>query len=66
MSKLIQHNGSIFDSLGLLNDLTSGFAVRPLHGNDLPQASQIKVNIHEKEDAFEVTAELPGVRIKRR
>ncbi len=57
MNKLTYNN--LFD--GLFSDLTNGFAVSPLHGNPLPSASQIKIDIHEHDDSFEVIAELPGV-----
>ncbi len=59
MSNLIRHGSSLFDDL--FHDLSSGFSVRPLHGDALPQASQIKIDVQEADDSFTVTAELPGV-----
>ncbi len=58
MSSLVPHK-SIFDSL--FNDTAPGFFVRPLHGEGLPDAGQIKIDVSEKDDAFIVTAEVPGV-----
>lgn len=43
----------------LFNDLTDGFFVKPVQGEALPRS--IKVDIKEKDNAYEVQAELPGV-----
>ncbi len=58
MNALIQR-GSLFDEL--FKDLAPGFYVRPLHGDPLPNASQIKLDVKESPEAYTVTAELPGV-----
>lgn len=41
-------------------DFTPGFFVQPLHGD--PLAAQIRVDVQEGKDAFEVQAEIPGVK----
>lgn len=48
---------SFFDDV--FRDLTSGFYVKPLHGDPLPQ--QIKVQVNENDQAYSIQAELPGV-----
>lgn len=58
MNKLVTRN-SIFDSL--FDSMTPGFYMRPLHGDGLPSAEQIKIDVSEKEDTFYVNAEIPGV-----
>jgi len=49
---------------GLLDDFfrdfAPGFFVQPLHGDPLPV--QIKVDVKERDGAFEVQAEIPGVK----
>ncbi len=56
MSNLLSRN-SIFDDI--FRDLTSGFYVKPLHGDNLPRS--IRVDVSENEEAYQVQAELPGV-----
>ena len=51
--------GSLFDDF--FRDVAPGFYVRPLHGDSLPTASQIKVDVKESDKAFTVQAEVPGV-----
>ncbi|PIE45092.1 MAG: heat-shock protein Hsp20 [Gammaproteobacteria bacterium] len=58
MNKLTPH-GSIFDHF--FNEAAPGFFIRPLHGDGLPDAGQIKIEVSEQDDAFAVTAEIPGV-----
>ncbi len=58
MSSLIPRN-TIFDSF--FNDNQPGFLIHPLHGEGLPDAGQIKIEVSEQDDAFIVTAEVPGV-----
>ncbi|OHX14119.1 Hsp20/alpha crystallin family protein [Chromobacterium sphagni] len=48
---------SLFDEI--FRDFTPGFLVKPLHGDALP--AQIKMDIKETEQAYQVAAELPGV-----
>ncbi|MBK1685111.1 Hsp20/alpha crystallin family protein [Rhodoferax fermentans] len=42
-------------------DLAPAFYVRPLHGDPLPSAAQIKVDVKENKDGYTVHAEIPGV-----
>lgn len=58
MSALIPRSG-LFDEL--FRDFGPGFAVRPLHGSPLPTPDKIKLDISESENAYTVTAEVPGV-----
>ena len=51
--------GSLFDDF--FRDVAPGFYVRPLHGDALPTASQIKVDVKENDKSFTVQAEVPGV-----
>jgi len=51
--------GSLFDDF--FKDFAPGFYVRPLHGDGLPQPSQIKVDVKEDEASYTVHAEVPGV-----
>jgi HSP20 family protein len=59
MNALTRHR-----SHGLLDDffrdMSPGFFVQPLHGDPLP--SQIKLDIDERDGAYEVQAEIPGVK----
>ena len=56
MSNFLTRN-SIFDDI--FRDLTSGFYVKPLHGDSLPRS--IRVDVTENDEVFQVQAELPGV-----
>lgn len=58
MSKLMTRN-SIFDNF--FDDKTPNFLVRPLHGEALPSAGQIKIDVSEKDNKFYVNAEIPGI-----
>ena len=51
--------GSLFDDF--FKDIAPGFYVRPLHGDNLPSPSQIKVDVKETESGYTVQAEVPGV-----
>ena len=42
-------------------DVAPGFYVRPLHGDPLPTAAQIKVDVKEDDKTYTVHAEVPGV-----
>lgn len=48
---------SLFDDL--FRDFSSGFSIKPLHGDALP--ASITVDIKEAADSYTVLAELPGV-----
>jgi HSP20 family protein len=41
-------------------DMSPGFFIQPLHGDPLP--AQIRLDIQERGDAYEVLAEIPGVK----
>ena len=58
MNSLVSR-GSLFDDF--FKDIAPGFYVRPLHGDGLPQPSQIKVDVKETDAGYAVQAELPGV-----
>ncbi|WP_367106423.1 Hsp20/alpha crystallin family protein [uncultured Psychrobacter sp.] len=58
MSKLVTRN-SLFDNF--FDEMAPSFLMRPLHGETLPNASQIKIDVSEKDEAFYVNAEIPGV-----
>lgn len=45
----------------MFNDFTPGYLVRPLHGDNLPAPSQIKIDVTESGNAYTVAAEIPGV-----
>ncbi len=57
MNSLITRGGGLLDDF--FKDLSPGFWVRPLHGDQLPQ--QIRVDIKESPEAYTVQAEIPGV-----
>lgn len=51
----------LFDDF--FRDFTSpGFLVRPLHGESMPDPGRVRIDVQDKGDAFEVKADLPGVR----
>ena len=51
------------DYLGdLVDDLFKGFLVRPMYAEAREQVARIKVDVTEKEGAYLVHAELPGVK----
>ncbi len=58
MSKLVTRN-SIFDNF--FDEMAPSFLMRPLHGEALPSAGQIKIDVNEKDDKFYINAEIPGV-----
>lgn len=58
MNSLVSR-GSLFDDF--FKDFAPGFYVRPLHGDGLPQPSQIKVDVKEDDTSYTVLAEVPGV-----
>lgn len=49
----------LFDDF--FKDFAPGFFIKPLHGEPLPTAAQIRVDVKENEDAYVVMAEIPGV-----
>ena len=51
------------DYLGdLVDDLFKGFLVRPMYSEGREQVARVKVDVTEKESAYLVHAELPGVK----
>jgi HSP20 family protein len=58
MNPLASRSG-LFDDF--FKDFAPGFYVRPLHGEGVPQASQIRVDVKEDDAAYTVQAEVPGV-----
>ena len=51
--------GTLFDEL--FKDVAPGFFIKPLHGDPLPAASQICIDVTENDREFTVQAEIPGV-----
>ena len=49
----------LFDDF--FNDFAPGFFVKPLHGDPLPTAAQIRVDVKENNGNYTVEAEVPGV-----
>ena len=58
MNALVSRSG-LFDDF--LKDFAPAFYVRPLHGDALPEPSQIKIDVKEDDAAYTVHAEVPGV-----
>ncbi len=58
MNSLVSRT-NLFDDF--FKDFAPGFYVRPLHGDALPQPSQIKIDVKEDDAAYTVHAEVPGV-----
>lgn len=58
MNALISR-GNLFDDF--FRDVAPGFFIKPLHGDPLPNASQIKVDVKELDGLYTVNAEVPGV-----
>ncbi len=51
--------GSLFDDF--FKDVAPGFFVKPLHGDPMPSASQIRIDVKETDKDFTVQADMPGV-----
>ncbi len=58
MNTLINRSSFLDD---FFRDVAPGFYVRPLHGDALPTASQIKIDVKENEQGYTILAEVPGV-----
>ena len=54
----LTRRGGLFDEF--FRDFSPGYFVQPLHGDPLP--GQVKLDVQEGEGAFEVQAEVPGVK----
>lgn len=51
--------GSLLDEF--FKEVAPGFFIKPLHGDPVPSASQIRIDVSENDQAFTVRAEIPGV-----
>ena len=51
--------GSLLDDF--FKEVAPGFFIKPLHGDPVPSASQIRIDVSENDQAFTVRAEIPGV-----
>ncbi len=51
--------GGLFDDI--FKEFAPGFFIKPLHGDPLPTAAQIKIDVKETDEAYVVQAEVPGV-----
>ncbi len=51
--------GNLFDDL--FKEFAPGFFIKPLHGDPLPTAAQIRIDVKESDAAYTVLAEIPGV-----
>lgn len=49
----------LFDDF--FREFAPGFFIKPLHGEPLPTASQIRIDVKESDSAYTVLAEVPGV-----
>lgn len=58
MSSLM-HRGNFLDDF--FRDVAPSYYVKPLHGDPLPGAQQIKIDVKENDSAYTVHAEIPGV-----
>lgn len=58
MSSLVKRNNFFDDFFG---NIDTGFFVKPLHGDALPNPEKIKIDVTENENVYKVTAEIPGV-----
>ncbi len=50
---------SLFDDF--FRDVAPGFFIKPLHGDALPRAAQIRIDVKESDGGYTVQAEVPGV-----
>ena len=58
MTTLMTRSGLVDD---FFRDVAPGFFNKPLHGDALPAASQIRIDVKETDKEFAVHAEIPGV-----
>lgn len=58
MGSLISRTG-LFDDL--LKDFAPGFFIKPLQGEALPSAGQIRMDVKESDETYTIEAEVPGV-----
>ena len=55
----LRTRNALFDDF--FKDIAPAFYVRPLHGDALPSAAQIRIDVKETEGGYSVEAEVPGV-----
>jgi len=59
MSSLTSRSSSLFDDF--FKDFAQGFFIKPLQGESLPAAGQIRMDVKETAEAYTIEAEVPGV-----
>ena len=59
MTSLATRNSFLND---FFRDTVPSFFIKPLHGDQLPDPDQIKINVSEGASNYTVTAEIPGVK----
>lgn len=59
MNNLTQRDDHFFDDF--FNELSPSFFVRPFHTKSASEAAKIKLEVQDKQEAYLVHAELPGV-----
>ena len=55
----VPSRSNLFDDF--FKEFAPGFFIKPLHGDPLPSAAQIKIDVSESDAAYTVLAEVPGV-----
>ena len=55
----VPNRSNLFDDF--FKEFAPGFFIKPLHGDPMPSAAQIKIDVRESDSAYTVLAELPGV-----
>ena len=56
----VPSRSNLFDDF--FKEFAPGFFIKPLHGDPLPSAAQIKIDVSEDDKAYTVAAEIPGVK----
>lgn len=55
----VPNRSNLFDDF--FKEFAPGFFIKPLHGDAVQSAAQIKIDVKESDSAYTVLAELPGV-----
>ena len=55
----VPSRSNLFDDF--FKEFAPGFFIKPLHGDPLPSAAQIRIDVSESDAAYTVLAEVPGV-----
>ena len=58
--KSLMTRGNLFDEF-FKEYASPGYFIQPLHGDAMPSPTQIKVDVKETPDGYNVEAEIPGV-----